>query len=495
MTSESLPLSSPLSPGFKLDRYELLFPIAEGGMASVWIARLAGKHGFEKLVAIKTVLPKFASDEVFQQMFIDEARIASRIEHVNVAQILDVGEQHGITYLVMEYVDGEALSRLTKALQKKGVRVPPGVLLRVMADVCGGLHAAHELRGGDGQLLGVVHRDVSPQNVLISRKGVAKLIDFGIAKARDRVGEDTSSGQFKGKIRYMAPEQALGKPTDRRSDIWSAGAVLHHILVGKPPFEGASDVDTIFKLASGLPAPPLPPSVHPAVAAVVARALTHAPDKRYATAFEMQQAIERAMVEAGLVTNASDVEAFLAEHSAERADKRKEALALALKAAAEREKFAELMRKNADNTSSISDGGTRAERALATPPPASGASGATLSSASVELPPPRRSRATTLAFAAGIAGVVFGIGGVGLYMHSRSSSTADPSPGASRASSAATAPALPPSPAMASAVSTASASASASAIPAAAPPPPATPRPVVAPRPRPTVKRRINDGF
>jgi eukaryotic-like serine/threonine-protein kinase len=162
------PRPSPLAPGFKLERYELLCPIAEGGMASVWIARQTGKHGFEKFVAIKTVLPKFASDARFQQMFQDEARIASRIEHANVAQILDVGEQHDITYLVMEYVDGESLSTVHRTLTKKGMKVPPGVILRVMADVCGGLHTAHELREDDGQLLGVVHRDVSPQNVLVS---------------------------------------------------------------------------------------------------------------------------------------------------------------------------------------------------------------------------------------------------------------------------------------------------------------------------------------
>ena len=163
-------------------------------MASVWIARHTGKHGFEKFVAIKTVLPKFAADARFQQMFQDEARIASRIEHANVAQILDVGEQHDITYLVMEYVDGESLSTVHRTLVKKGGLVPPGVVLRVMADVCGGLHAAHELREDDGPLLGVVHRDVSPQNVLVSTKGIAKLIDFGIAKARDRIAGDTNAG-------------------------------------------------------------------------------------------------------------------------------------------------------------------------------------------------------------------------------------------------------------------------------------------------------------
>src|ERR1019366_4862208 len=285
------PEPSQLAPGYKLDRYELICPIAEGGMASVWIGRQTGKHGFQKLVAIKTILPKFAADPRFEQMFVDEARIASRIEHANVTQILDVGEQHDVTYLVMEYIDGDALSKLNRAAKKKGGAIPPGVVLRVMADVCGGLHAAHELLGADGQTMGVVHRDVSPQNVLVSTKGVAKLIDFGIAKARDRLAGDTKAPTLKGKVQYMAPEQALGRPVDRRADVWAVGAVLYHLLSGKPPFEAENEIQTLFVLSSGRPPPPMR-SAHPAVAAVVRRALSHVREQRFATAAEMQQALE-----------------------------------------------------------------------------------------------------------------------------------------------------------------------------------------------------------
>ncbi len=329
-------------------------------MASVWIARHTGKHGFEKFVAIKTVLPKFAADTRFQQMFQDEARIASRIEHANVAQILDVGEQHDITYLVMEYVDGESLSTVHRTLVKKGGLVPPGVVLRVMADVCGGLHSAHELReADDGPLLGVVHRDVSPQNVLVSSKGVAKLIDFGIAKARDRIAGDTNAGQVKGKIRYMAPEQAVGGAVDRRADIWAVGAILYHLLSGKPPYDGENDVQALMVLTSGRPPVPLPASVHPAIAGVVKRALTATVDNRYSTAAELQQAIEDAMVSAQIVTSPTAVSMFLTEHVAERAKKRKEAIAIGVKAAAERERYAEIMRSNVKVTAGIS--GTVAE--------------------------------------------------------------------------------------------------------------------------------------
>ncbi len=352
--SLSPPRPSPLAPGFKLDRYELLCPIAEGGMASVWIARHSGKHGFEKFVAIKTVLPKFASDVRFQTMFQDEARIASRIEHANVAQILDVGEQHEITYLVMEYVDGESLSTVHRALTKKGMKIPPGIVLRVLADVCGGLHTAHELREEDGQLLGVVHRDVSPQNVLVSSKGIAKLIDFGIAKARDRLAGDTNAGQVKGKIRYMAPEQAVGGKVDRRADIWAIGAILYHLLSGKPPYDGDNDVQALMVLTSGRPPVPLPSTVDPAVARVVKKALTASMENRYATAADLQQALEDAIVEAKLVTNTGAVAAFLAEHVADRAKKRKEAIAVGLKAASERDRYEEIMRSNVKVTAGIS---------------------------------------------------------------------------------------------------------------------------------------------
>src|SRR2546430_11137552 len=205
-------------------------------MASVWLARLQGKHGFEKIVAVKTILPNFAADPRFRQMFLDEARIASRIEHANVARILDLGEQHDLLYLVMEWVDGDALSKLSRTVEKNNQQVPLGILLRIVKDACAGLHAAHELCDPRGQVLGVVHRDVSPHNILVNSNGAAKVIDFAVAKARDRHAEETSTGILKGKIHYMAPEQAMGKPVDRRADVWAIGAILYRMLAGKAPF-------------------------------------------------------------------------------------------------------------------------------------------------------------------------------------------------------------------------------------------------------------------
>jgi serine/threonine-protein kinase len=351
VTAAASHTSSQLAPGYKLDRYELLCPIAEGGMASVWVARQRGKHGFEKLVAIKTILPKFAADIRFQEMFLDEARIAARIEHMNVAQILDLGEEHEILYLAMEYVDGDAVSKLNRACQKKGIKIPTGIVLRILADTCAGLHEAHELKDATGRLLEIVHRDVSPHNVLVSTKGIAKLIDFGIAKARSRVGTDTNSGVLKGKIQYMAPEQALGRPVDRRADVWAVGAIIYHLLAGKPPYEGDNQLATLHLLGSGRPPVPLPHDVHPSIAGVVRKALAHSPENRYATAADLREAIEDAMIEAMVPTNVADVAAFSAEHLADRAERRRQAIDIALAAAAERRRVEDLLRPTSDRTS------------------------------------------------------------------------------------------------------------------------------------------------
>ena len=336
-----------LAPGMLLDRYELICPIAEGGMACVWIARQTGKHGFERLVAVKTILPKLASEARFQSMFQDEARLSSRIRHGNVVQILDVGEQHGTTYLVMEYVNGDSLSTVHRFVKKHGQMLPVGVLLRILADVCGGLHCAHELRGDSGEPLGVVHRDVSPHNVLVSGSGEAKLIDFGIAKARDRLTGETNTGTIKGKIRYMAPEQALGGAIDRRADLWGIGAIMYDALAGRPPYDFGNDVKTLLALTSKVPPLPLPASVPAGVAAVVARALSKNAQERFVTAAEMQQSIEEAMVAANVATSTASVGEFLAKHVGSRAKLREEAISLGLKAAADRERYAAILRSSA----------------------------------------------------------------------------------------------------------------------------------------------------
>jgi serine/threonine-protein kinase len=344
-----------LAPGYRLDRYELLAPIATGGMASVWVGRQIGKHGFEKLVAIKTILPQYATDLRFQKMFLDEAHIAAGIEHQNVAQILDLGEEHDVLYIVMEFVDGDALSKLNRACDKRNVKIPQGVLLRVLADACSGLHAAHELREKDGTELHVVHRDVSPQNILVSAKGIAKVIDFGIAKARDRAAGETGAGLLKGKIHYMPPEQALGKHVDRRADVWAIGAILYHLLAGRLPFDAENQLATLHLLTSGRPPIPLPPSIPQCITKVVRRAMAFDMEKRFPTCAELGAAIEGAMVEANLRASTHDVASFLVLHLADRQEQRKQAIDLALKAAADRARMAQLLKPPAaDSVSGFS---------------------------------------------------------------------------------------------------------------------------------------------
>ena len=458
--------NSPIAAGYQLDRYELLCPIAEGGMASVWIARQTGKHGFQKLVAVKTILPKYAAEPTFQSMFVDEARIASRIEHANVTQILDVGEQHGITYLVMEYVDGDALSKINRAAKKRDTKIPLGIVLRILADVCGGLHAAHELTDDAGVPLGVVHRDVSPQNILVTTRGVAKLIDFGIAKARNRLAGDTNVDQLKGKVQYMPPEQALGKPVDRRADIWAVGAVLYHLIAGKPPYEGENEIQTIFQLTSGRRPMPLSPSVPYPVRDVVKRSLSNDVSGRYPTAAALQEALEDAIIQSNLATSTAAVAAFLQEMVGDRAERRTEAISLGLKAAADRENVAEMMRSNAENTLStgsaaaavVSAATAARMAAVTTPGPESTSSGTgqTLGSAPMSLPL-RDRRLTVVATSVATTLVLAAVVGV---IASRSTKPA-----------AATAPA-PPSVASVAVASAPAPEPSASSLPAAAAPPP-----------------------
>jgi serine/threonine protein kinase len=304
-----------LRPGDRIERYELLHPIARGGMGSVWAARLHGTRGFEKTVAIKTVLPHLETDARVRAMFLDEARLASAIAHRNVAHILDFLECDGALYLVMEWIEGASLKTLEDTLAQHGRRVPTGVLLRVLVDICAGLHAAHELCDAAGVPCELVHRDVSPHNVLVGLDGTAKLIDFGVAKARHRAAHDTTFGALKGKLQFMSPEQARSGEVDRRADIWSVGAVLFFMLAGHGPFEMDERSETLRFLLSGTPTLPLPADVHPAIARVIEGCLAHRPQDRFQSAEELGAALEMAIDEIGISASAADVAEFMRECS------------------------------------------------------------------------------------------------------------------------------------------------------------------------------------
>jgi serine/threonine-protein kinase len=314
---------SVLKAGYRLDRYELLCPIATGGMATVWLARLRGKRGFEKLYAIKTIRTELVEDQTFQEMFLDEARIASLIQHPNVAQILDLGEQQNVLFIVMEWVDGDSLAKIRKVLTKRKAVLPIGVTLRVLADACAGLHAAHELRDENGEPLDLVHRDVSPQNILVSTVGAAKVIDFGIAKAHGRKQGETRTGVVKGKIQYLAPEQVKkGAKVDRRTDVWALGVCLQELVVGKPPYGDDDDVEVIRKLMTDEMPPPVEGIPEP-IQKVLDRCLGFDPDVRFPTVVGLQRALEAASKELGEHTTTEDVAAFLRTECPELSTNRK----------------------------------------------------------------------------------------------------------------------------------------------------------------------------
>lgn len=329
-----------LVPGQNLDRYELLCPVAQGGMAQVWVARMQGKLGFEKLVALKTVISEHAQDDRFEKMFLDEAHIIARIRHPNVAQILDLGQQGSVLFLVLEWVEGESVAAIRRAVHGKGEKMPLNIVLRIVADSCAGLHAAHELKNDKGEPLNVVHRDVSPSNVLVSTSGEVKLIDFGVAKAVDRISPETAAGVIKGKVAYMSPEQALGKTVDRRSDVWSAGIMLYHLLAGRTPYEADNQIATLHRVVQGLPPDPIR-GIPKEVADVAYTALSYGAEGRFASADEMQRSIERALVQCCGPTTQTDVAGYLNSKMTERLARRKRTVARALEAAEQRKVLVE----------------------------------------------------------------------------------------------------------------------------------------------------------
>ncbi len=283
-----------LRAGLTLGRYELLVPIAQGGTASVWAARMKGPRGFEKIVAAKVMLTELLDDPDAETMFLDEARLVARIRHPNVAEVLDLGEENGVLFLVMEWVDGEPLTVIAREARALG-GVPLGIALKIAKQACAGLHAAHELRDDQGQLVGLVHRDVSPQNVMVGHDGQVKVIDFGVAKAASNQLR-TRVGQMKGKVAYMAPEQALGDPVDRRTDVFALGVVLYQLLTGKHPFRADNEFATLGRIRSKeVIEPPnrLLPSLPDDVNAVIVQALSKPREGRYQTMNELLRALEK----------------------------------------------------------------------------------------------------------------------------------------------------------------------------------------------------------
>jgi serine/threonine protein kinase len=274
-------------------KYSLLAHLATGGMAEVWLARQLGMQGFEKIVVIKRARPELLDHET-TAMFLDEARLVATLEHPNIAQVYEMGSVNGSYFFVMEYIDGADLRRLIETAIAKRYRLPLADALYIISHVCTALHYAHEKHDLEGRPLQIIHRDVSPSNVLISHDGAIKVCDFGIAKAHNRKSENTQSGVLKGKFSYMSPEQCQSKPLDRRSDVFSIGILLYELTTLTKLFRGHGD----FALLQEIIEAPIPPpssrrsDYPPELEKIVMKALEKAPEDRYQTAQELQLDLE-----------------------------------------------------------------------------------------------------------------------------------------------------------------------------------------------------------
>jgi len=299
----------------RVDRYELVGEIASGGMATVYLARLTGVGGFQRFVAMKRLHPHLASEKEFVEMFLDEARIAARIHHPNVVPILEVGASAVGYYLVMEYIEGDTLARLLARAATRSKRLPVGIALRIALDMLAGLHAAHELRDDAGEPVQLVHRDVSPQNVLVGVDGIARITDFGVARAASRLTA-TRVGQLKGKIAYMAPEQAAGEESiDRRADVFAAGIVVWEELAAKRLFKAENEAATLSRVMSE-PVPALTtlvPGLSTELSNVVMRALDRNADQRFASCAQFADALEAAATGKERIATPRELAAYVTE--------------------------------------------------------------------------------------------------------------------------------------------------------------------------------------
>jgi eukaryotic-like serine/threonine-protein kinase len=296
----------------KLGHYELLHPLGAGGMAEVFKARAIGPAGFERDVVVKRILPAYGRDEDFVRMFADEARILGLIHHPNVVQAFEFGEDDGTLYLALEYVEGPSLSRILRALRAANRRIPPAVAAYIGREICRALDCVHRLEDENGARLEVVHRDVTPSNIIVTPWGGVKLLDFGVAKFAS-AARSTRAGTVKGKPAYLAPEQLQGKPIDGRVDLFALGIVMHEMLSLQHLFAGESDLHTAKKIME-MKIPRLTahrPDVPVELERIVMRALERDRRNRFATAAEMARALDDFVV--GSKLHLDEVAGFVRE--------------------------------------------------------------------------------------------------------------------------------------------------------------------------------------
>jgi serine/threonine-protein kinase len=297
----------------RLGKYQLLEQLAIGGMAEVYLARASGIEGFEKLVVLKRILPQFATNEDFVRMFLAEARIAARLHHQNIVQVFDIGATVGNYYFAMQYVYGKDVRDILKAARKAHRRIRLGDAVAIVLGAAAGLHYAHELADAEGRPLGIVHRDVSPSNLLVTFDGCIKLLDFGVAKIAAKEPETTRVGTLKGKVGYMSPEQCRGERLDRRSDVFALGIVLFELTTGTRLFDAESELAVLNKIAhEDAPSPASRRPDYPdALAAIVLRALHRDRAERYQSAQALQRDLDEFARDSRLSVSPLDLAAFM----------------------------------------------------------------------------------------------------------------------------------------------------------------------------------------
>jgi serine/threonine protein kinase len=294
-------------------KYLLVHRVGTGGMAELFLAKQTGLKGFEKVLAIKKILPHLTQDPEFVSMFVNEGKLAALLTHQNIVQIFDLGHVDGAYYLAMEYVMGKDLRAVAARARERGGRLPIDHALSIVSQVASGLDYAHRKKDLSGRELNIVHRDVSPQNVLVSYEGEVKLVDFGIAKAAG-IGQETKTGILKGKLAYMSPEQAMGRAIDRRSDVFALGIVLYELLTGRRLFKGDSDLSTLEQVRTAHVEPPkqVDADIPDALETAVMTALAREPDQRYQTAADFQAALEAIIAQRGRGSSTLHLSQFMA---------------------------------------------------------------------------------------------------------------------------------------------------------------------------------------
>ena len=356
--------------GERLGRYMVLKHLASGGMADVLLARTDGIEGFERHVVLKRIRAEHAKDKRFIDMFIDEARLAANLHHQNIVQVHDIGESAGEYFFAMEYLHGEDLRAMLSVVSKTRAHMPLGTVVSIISSVAAGLHYAHERRGADKKPLHIVHRDVSPSNILVSYDGSVKIVDFGIAKAAMRQNE-TRSGSLKGKVSYMSPEQCKMNAVDRRSDIYALGVVLYEMATTTRLFKGDSDYLVMDAICTGkIPLPRVRrPDLPNELSTIIMTALATDPERRYQTADELRSALDAFGTKAGLTASASTIGAYVQKLCGEKPEPWLDPTAVDLKAAPPsdtsagtdmtRKSWSELPRAEATEAKTVTDSKAR----------------------------------------------------------------------------------------------------------------------------------------